>query len=59
VALVRGRGGSSSKRPRLDIDRAVHTEVLSAGAYYYGAVTPEAVRGILDKAVERGALRLQ
>jgi hypothetical protein len=45
------------KRSYLDIYRAVHAEVLSAGQYYYGTVTPEAVRGILDKAVERGALR--
>jgi hypothetical protein len=47
------------KRSYLDIYRAVHAEVLSAGEFYYGQVTPEAVRGILDKAVEKGVLKLR
>jgi hypothetical protein len=47
------------KRSYLDIYRAVQAEALSAGAYHYGTVTPEAVRGILDEAVKKGVLRIK
>ncbi len=45
------------KRSYLDIYRAVHAEAMSGGAFYYGKVTPQAVQGILDKAVEKGVLK--
>lgn len=47
------------KRTGLDIFRAVQAEALSAGAYYYGTVTPEAVLGLLDEAVKKGVLKLR
>jgi hypothetical protein len=45
------------KRTGLDIFRAVQAEALSAGAFYYGKVTPEAVLALLDEAVRKGVLR--
>lgn len=47
------------KRSFLDIYRAVHAEALSAGEYYYGRVTLDAVRALLNKAVETGVLKLK
>jgi hypothetical protein len=46
-------------RSYLDIFRAVHAEALSAGAFYYGKVTPSAVRALLDAAVAKGILKLK
>jgi len=43
----------------LDIFNAVHAEAMSIGEYYYGTVTPEAVKRVLDYGVERGVLRLK
>lgn len=45
------------KRTGLDIFRAVQAETLSAGEFYYGTVTPEAVLALLDEAVRKGVLR--
>ncbi len=45
------------KRTGLDIFRAVQAEALSAGAFYYGEVTPEAVLALLDDALRKGVLR--
>ena len=47
------------KRSCLDIFRAVQAEALSAGEFYYGKVTPEAVRGLFDDAVRKGVLKLR
>lgn len=47
------------KRSYLDIFRAVQAEALSAGEFYYGKVTPGAVRALLDAAVTKGVLRLR
>jgi len=46
------------KRSYLDIFRAVSAEAMSAGEFYYGRVSPSAVRGLLDKAVADGVLAL-
>lgn len=46
-------------RSYLDIFRAVEAEALSAGAFYYGRVTPAAVRALLDAAVAKGILTLR
>jgi hypothetical protein len=46
-------------RSYLDIYRAVQAEALSAGAFYYGKVTPAAVRALLDAAVAKGVLKLK
>lgn len=46
-------------RSYLDIFRAVEAEALSAGAFYYGRVTPAAVRALLDAAVAKGVLTLR
>jgi hypothetical protein len=46
-------------RSYLDIYRAVHAEALSAGEFYYGKVTPAAVRALLDGAVAKGVLKLK
>ena len=47
------------KKSYLDIYRAVHAEAMSGGEFYYGKVTPEAVRDLLDKAVEKGVVKLR
>jgi hypothetical protein len=47
------------KRSCLDIFRAVQAEALSAGEFYYGKVTPEAVRGLFDDAVRKGVLKFR
>jgi hypothetical protein len=47
------------RRSYLDIFRAVQAEALSAGEFYYGRVTPEAVKALLDQGVGKGALRLE
>jgi len=47
------------KRTGLDIFRAVQAEALSVGSYYYGTVSPEAVLGLIDDAVKKGALKLR
>lgn len=47
------------KRSCLDIYRAVLAENMSAGEFYYGRVTPAAVRGLLDEAVAKGVLKLK
>jgi (2Fe-2S) ferredoxin len=39
-----------------EIYEAVAAEALAAGEWYYGRVTPAAVRAVLDSAVESGAL---
>ncbi len=46
-------------RSYLDIYRAVHAEALSAGEFYYGKVTPAAVKALLDGAVAKGVLKLK
>lgn len=46
-------------RSYLDIFRAVQAEALSAGEFYYGRVTPGAVRALLDAAVAKGVLKLR
>ncbi len=43
----------------LDIYNAVHAEALSAGEFYYGTVTKQAVADLLDAAVEAEVLRLK
>jgi hypothetical protein len=52
-------GFVDGRRSFLDIYRAVHAEALSAGEFYYGKVTLEAVRGLLEDAVKRGALTIK
>jgi len=52
-------GFVDGKRSFLDIYRAVHAEALSAGEFYYGTVTPDSVKGLLDEAVEKGVLKLK
>jgi hypothetical protein len=47
------------KRSFLDITRAVQAEALSVGEFYYGKVTLEAVRELLNQAVEKGILKLR
>ena len=47
------------KRTGLDIFRAVQAEALSAGAFYYGTVAPEAVLKLLDEAVRKGVLKFR
>ena len=47
------------RRSYLDIYRAVHAEALSAGEFYYGRITPQAVRELLDAAVANGVLDLK
>jgi hypothetical protein len=50
-------GFVDGKRSFLDIYRAVHAEAMSAGEFYYGEVTVEAVRGLLEDAVKKGVLK--
>jgi hypothetical protein len=52
-------GFVDGRRSFLDIYRAVHAEALSAGEFYYGKVTLEAVSGLLEDAVKRGALTIK
>ena len=52
-------GFVDGKRSFLDIYRAVHAEALSAGEFYYGTVTLDSVKGLLDEAVEIGVLKLK
>jgi hypothetical protein len=47
------------KKSYLDIYLAVHAEAMSGGEFYYGKVTPEAVRDLLDKAVDKGVIKLR
>ncbi len=47
------------RRTGLDIYRAVKAESLMAGEAYYGRVTPDAVKALLDDAVKKGTLRLR
>ena len=47
------------KRSFLDIYRAVHAEALSAGEFYYGQVSLDEVRGLLEDAVKKGVLKLR
>jgi hypothetical protein len=47
------------KRSFLDIYRAVQAEALSAGEFYYGRVTLEAVERLLNQAVDKGILKLR
>jgi len=49
----------NGKNSYLDIFRAVHAEALSAGEFHYGTVSMEAVRTLLDNAVEAGVIRLK
>lgn len=44
------------KRSYFDIYKAVRAEALAAGSWYYGEVRLEDVVGLLDAAVEKGAL---
>lgn len=44
------------KRSYYDIYKAVRAEALAAGSWYYGEVRLEDVAGLLDAAVEKGAL---
>ncbi|NUO83565.1 M28 family peptidase [candidate division KSB1 bacterium] len=44
------------KRSYYDIYKAVRAEALAAGSWYYGEVRLEDVVGLLDAAVEKGAL---
>ena len=45
-------------RSYYDIYRAVRSEQLAAGSWYYGTVTIQDVVGLLDAAVDAGALLL-
>lgn len=44
------------KRSCLDIFKAVQAEALSGGEFYYGKVTPDAVRSLFDDAVRKGVM---
>lgn len=46
-------------RTAWEVYEAVAAEALSAGHWYYGTVTPEAVLAVLDSAVEVGVLELK
>ena len=47
------------KRTYYDIYKAVRSEALTCGTWYYGTVTLEDVTSLLDAAVESGALSLK
>jgi hypothetical protein len=50
---------ADGRRTAWEIYEAVAAEALSAGHWYYGAVTPEAVKAVLDSAVEAGVLEVE
>jgi hypothetical protein len=52
-------GFVDGRRSFLDIYRAVHAEALSAGEFYYGKVTMEAVKGLLEDALGKDVLKLK
>jgi len=52
-------GFVDGRRSFLDIYRAVHSEALSAGEFYYGKVTMGAVKGLLEDALGKGVLKLK
>jgi len=47
------------KRTAWEIYEAVAAQALSAGHWYYSAVTPEAVQAVLDSAVKAGAFEVK
>jgi hypothetical protein len=49
------RNFADGKRTGLEVYEAVAAEALSAGEWYYGRVTPEDVRELLDRSVKAGA----
>ncbi|MCI0706335.1 MAG: M28 family peptidase [Ignavibacteriae bacterium] len=49
----------NGKDSYLDIFNAVQAEAISAGEYYYGKVTLEAIEQLLDKAVASGCVTLK
>jgi hypothetical protein len=52
-------GFVDGRRTFLDIYRAVHAEALSVGEFYYGKVSLEAVKGLLEDALSKGVLKLK
>ena len=50
---------ADGRRTAWEIYEAVAAEALSAGHWYYSAVTPEAVKAVLDSAVEARVLKLK
>ena len=50
---------ADGKKSYLDIFNAVHAEAMSAGEFYYGKVTIEAVEKHLNNGVKNGFLRLK
>ena len=49
---------ADGKRTAWEIYEAVAAEALSAGAWYYGTVSPAHVQAVLDSAVKAGALAI-
>jgi Peptidase family M28 len=49
------RNFADGKRNGLEVYQAVAAEALSAGEWYYGRVTPEDVRELLERSVKAGA----
>jgi hypothetical protein len=49
------RNFADGKRTGLEVYEAVAAEALSAGEWYYGRVTPEDVRELLERSVKAGA----
>ncbi|MFC2165753.1 M28 family peptidase [Acidobacteriota bacterium] len=47
------------KNSYLDIYNAVHAEAMAVGSFYYGTVSLNAVKELLDNAVKAGSLRLK
>ena len=50
---------ADGQRTAWEVYEAVAAEALSAGSWYYGTVTPDAVRAVLDAAVEAGVLEVR
>ena len=50
---------ADGRRSAWEVYEAVAAEALSAGHWYYGTVTPEAVLAVLDSAVEAGVLEVK
>ena len=49
----------NGKNSYLDIFRAVQAEAISAGEFYYGKVSLDAIEQLLDKAVASGCVTLK